>query len=167
MLCWLWVNGFFMLSVIYKIKMTNILYFILASGLFFSALPGGVAIFINEPSWFKNIIYQTSAYLMFTTLIFGFICLLININEKSSQTQRLVILIAIGLVVIPDIYLNSAFFLGRNGADRMTWHLVSLCTALYQVVSTAMLGLIAFGICFAMALSKRFNDNDSPPPSRQ
>lgn len=148
-------------------KTGHILNLILGTGLFFSVLPGGTMLFIDEPFWFKNIIFQTSAYLLFTTLVFGIICSLININEKNKPVQLLIIAASIGFVIIPDLYLNSVVFLGREEASIETWHLVSLFTAIYQILSAVMFGLIALSIHYAVSLSNRFKDNDPPPPEQQ
>lgn len=123
---------------------------LLKYGLILSLLPSLLIALFKEPWWMQKTIFVTSAYVFVSILCFSIIIWLIKLKFENKYLNTVILSIALPFVLIPNLYLNGAVLLGRQSANFQSWHLLSLFSAMYQIVTSIFCGLISITICIIL-----------------
>jgi len=116
---------------------------IMMLGMAFSIVPSISCIFIDEPAWLKESIYDTSLYLFISIILFLIVIWLVWLKFDNKYLNGIFLGTSIPYTIVPGLYLNGAFFLGRQKADFQTWDLLMLFCGHYQMASSLFVGIIS------------------------
>ena len=110
---------------------------------------------VNMPPWFAPPIYDSAKYAFFSICVLAVITNVISRFSSKKLFFSFLFTIVLTAVIIPNIYINGALYLGRHEADISTWHLLPMFTAIHQAQSVLFIGLIAGIICISIWLVRK------------
>lgn len=125
-------------------------------GIILSVVPSAVTLLKGDkPDWFNEAIFITTGYIVTSILIYMVVYLIITKIWNHPFVERFFLITALPFVLIPNLYLNAAYFLGAEQASFETWHLLTLFTMLYQFMVSIFVAFMTFVIFFILWLVRK------------
>jgi len=136
---------------------------IFLAGIASALLPSLCAFFAGKPPWFGEAVYLTSGYIGFSLVVLWSCTELLSYYFPGRLMGTFLVAVALPAALVPSLDVNWAVFLGRDGADIQTWHLLPLFAAMDQILATVAVGtsvgVVCDGVALVRALRRRRPDN--------
>lgn len=111
----------------------------------------------DSPDWFGEAVYQGCIFIVITnSLLWGGSELVLKL--KTICAIRIILLmVAVGAIASPSLYLVGAAFYGETKAEFDTWHLLPLFAVIHQLEAVVAGVVVGCGIATVVFIFRLLN----------